>query len=142
MDVLNNILFWLHLTGLALGGAATFGIPIVGSKMMTATAETRPLLFSITHGLSTIGRAGLATLIVTGPLMVWLKFGGMTGFTWWFTAKMVLVVLLLVVVIASGIFASRAEKGDVAAAKRLPVLGISGIVLLVLIVLCAVFAFN
>jgi hypothetical protein len=142
VDVLTNILFWLHLTGLARGGAAAFGVPVVGSKMMSATPEARPVLFSITHGLSTLGRAGLGTLIVTGPLIVWLKFGGTAGFTWWFWLKMVLVVLLLIVVITSGIFGGRAEKGDVAAAKQLPMLGMAGMGVLVLIVLSAVFAFN
>jgi uncharacterized membrane protein len=142
MDIVNNILFWLHLTGLALGGAATFGMPVVGGRMRTATPETRPLLFSISHGLSTIGRAGLGMLIVTGPLLVWLRFGGTAGFTWWFWAKMVLVVLLLVVVIVSGLTAKRAQGGEAAAAQRLPMLGMSGIVLLILIILTAVFAFN
>ncbi len=81
MDILNNLLFWLHLIGLGLGAVASFGLPVVGRQMPTATAETRPTLFKVAEGMSTLGRAGFAILIVTGPLLVWLKFGGTSGFT-------------------------------------------------------------
>ena len=85
---------------------------------------------------------GLGLLIITGPLMVWLKFGGTEGFTAWFWAKMVLVVLLLVAVIYAGINANAAERGDMAAAKRAPMIGTVAMLLLLGVVLCAVFAFN
>ena len=142
MEIVTNILFWIHLSALSLGGAGAFGLPVVGSMMPTATAETRPTLFKVAKGLSMVSRAGLGLLIITGPLMVWLKFGGTSGFTWWFWAKMVLVVLLLVTVIYAGMNAGRAEKGDMAAAKRAPMVGVAAMVILLLIVLCAVFAFN
>jgi hypothetical protein len=142
MDILNNILFWIHLVSLSLGGAATFGIPVVGSMMPTATAETRPVLFKVADGLSKVSRGGLAGLIITGPLLVWLKFGGTAGFTGWFWAKMVLVVLLLIAVIIAGINAKRAQAGDMAAAKRAPMIGGIAMLLLLGVVLCAVFAFS
>ena len=142
MDILVNLLFWLHLTALAAAGAATFGLPVVGSKMAAATPETRPLLFSIAGQLSMVSRAALGVLIITGPLMVWLKFGGMGGFTWWFTLKMVLVVVLLVSVIFGGILMKRAQGGDREAAGMLPRLGAFNMVLLLGIVLSAVFTFN
>jgi uncharacterized membrane protein len=142
MGILTNILFWIHLSALSLGGAATFGIPVVGRLMPTATNDTRPLLFKVAKGLSTVSRAGLGLLIITGPLMVWLKFGGTEGFTAWFWAKMVLVVLLLVAVIYAGINANAAERGDMAAAKRAPMIGTVAMLLLLGVVLCAVFAFN
>lgn len=142
MDVLNNILFWIHLVSLSLGGVGAFGLPVVGRMMATATAETRPTLFKVAHGLSSVSRAGLGGLIITGPLLVWLKFGGTAGFTTWFWAKMVLVVLLIVVVVWAGINAKRAEGGDMAAAKRAPMIGGLAMLLLLGVVLSAVFAFN
>lgn len=142
MPIFVNILFWIHLVSLSLGGAATFGIPVVGTMMPGATAETRPTLFKVAHGLSNISRVGLALLIITGPLMVWLKFGGTAGFNNWFWAKMVFVVLLLITVIYAGINAGRAEKGDMAAAKRAPMIGMTAMVLLLAVVFCAVFTFN
>lgn len=142
MDILVNILFWIHLTALALGGAAAFGIPVVGSRMASATAETRPLLFSLADNLSKLGRAAIGTLIITGPLIVWLKFHGTGSLNGWFWAKMVLVVLLLIAVIYAGINAKRAEGGDMAAAQRAPMIGMTAAGLFVLVILCAVFAFG
>lgn len=142
MEILNNLLLWLHLTALAMGGAASFGMPFVGNQMSKATPETRPVLFAVAHGLSTVSRAGFAILIITGPLLIWLKFGGVSGFTWWFSLKMVLVVLLLIDVIYLGMLMKRVEHGDAGAAGMMPRLGALGTVLLLGIVLSAVFAFN
>ena len=142
MDIVNNLLFWLHLVALALGGVAAFGIPVVGSRMASVDVVSRPLLFSIVEGLSTVGRVGFGILIVTGPLLIWLKYGGMAGFTIWFTLKMVFVIILLVSVIASGVLGKRAQHGDMSVLPWLPRLGILNVVALLAIVLCAVFAFN
>lgn len=142
MDVLIDILFWIHLVSLGLGGAAAFGLPVVGSKMAGANAETRPLLFSIGHGLSTVGRAGIGLLIITGPLMIWLKFGGFANLNTWFWVKMVLVVLLLGVVIYAGINAKKAEAGDQEAAMRAPRIGMTATALFVLIIGSAVLTFG
>ena len=116
MDVIVNLLFWIHLVAIALGGAASFGIPVVGSRMPTATDETRPLLFELMDGLSKVGRLAIGLLIVTGPLLIWLKYGGAAALSAWFSLKMVLVVVLLVGIIYSGINGKRAEQGDMTAA--------------------------
>ena len=142
MDYVNSVLFWIHLVALALGGVAAFGIPVVGSKMPTATAETRPVLFAIVEGLSRIGRIGLGLLILTGPLLVWLKYGGTSGFNVWFWVKMVLVVILLGIVIFAGINGKRAQGGDMEAAKRSPQIGMASIVTFLLVVAAAVLAFD
>ncbi len=142
MDILNNLLFWLHLIGLGLGAVASFGLPVVGRQMPTATAETRPTLFKVAEGMSTLGRAGFAILIVTGPLLVWLKFGGTSGFTAWFWAKMILVVILLAIVIFAGINAKRAEGGDREAGTRAGMIGMAALVVYLGVILCAVFAFS
>ena len=142
MDYLNSVLFWLHLVALALGGVASFGIPVVGSKLASASPETRPLLFSIVEGLSRIGRAGFGLLIVTGPLLVWLKYGGTGGFTFWFWVKMVLVLILLGLIIFAGTNGRRAQGGDVAAAKRAPMIGMASMLTFLLVVAAAVLAFD
>jgi uncharacterized membrane protein len=143
MDIVNELLFWLHLIGLGLGATAAFGIAVVGSRMGAAAPEQRPLLFSVTERLSMLGRIGFGTLIVTGPLIAWLKYENEYGaFGPWFIAKMVTVVLLLASVIASGVLGGRAQGGDVGAAQTLPRLGMLNIVLLVLIVLFAVLTFD
>ncbi|MDR3471553.1 MAG: hypothetical protein P4M09_07660 [Devosia sp.] len=142
MYIIASLLFWIHLIAVAMGGVAAFGIPVVGSRMPGATAETRPLLFSLVDSLSKVGRAAMALLIVTGPLIVWLRYGGTGGFSFWFWIKMVLVVVLLAGVIYAGINGKRAEKGDMTAAQRAPMLGMFTAATFVLIILTAVFAFN
>lgn len=142
MDILINLLFWLHFIGLGLGAVASFGLPVVGAQMPTATNETRPTLFKVSNGLTRLGRIGFGTLIVTGPLLFWLKWNGTAPAMTWFIAKMVFVVLLLILVIVAGITSKRAQGGDREAGKRMPMLSMIGIALLLCVILCAVFAFN
>jgi putative membrane protein len=142
MEVLNNLLLWVHFIGLAMGGAATFGIPMVAAQMAGAGPEARPALLKAMMAISKVSRAGLGALIVTGLLLVWLKFGGASGFTWWFWLKMALVVALIAAVVYAGINAKAAAGGDAAAARRGPRIGMVSLVLLLGIVLSAVFAFN
>jgi uncharacterized membrane protein len=110
--------------------------------MATATPELRPLLQTIMKGLSSVGRAGIGLLIVSGPLLIWLKYGGFEGVSVWFWVKMVLVLGLLGGVIFGGIMMKRAMSGDVAAAKRGPLIGMANTGLFLLIVLSAVLAFD
>jgi len=142
VEILVNLLFWIHIVAIALGGAASFGIPVVGSRMPTASPEVRPLLFSLMDGLSRLGRVAMGLLIVTGPLILWLKYGGAAALSAWFSVKMVLVVVLLVSVIFAGINGKRAERGDTVALQRAPMIGMFTSAVFVLVLLSAVFAFN
>jgi putative copper export protein len=142
MGVWYPILFWLHMVALAAGGVAAFGLPIIGSQMRTATAESRPLLFKIMDRMSNVGRVAIALLIITGPVLFFYQWQGTAPSMTAFITKMVLVVLLLIVVILAGINGKRAEHGDMAAAKRSPVLGMTAAALFVLIILAAAFAFK
>ena len=141
MDTVNNLLLWVHLISLGLGGVASFGIPVVASRLPSAAPETRPLLLQVMKGLSTVGRAGLGLLIVTGPLLVWLKYGGTDGLNTWFWAKMVLVVLLLGGVIYAGTLLKRTVAGGPPSPQSAPI-GMINTVLFLAIVLMAVFAFE
>ena len=141
MDIVNDLLFWLHLSSLALTGAAAFGLPVVGSRMPTATPEMRPTLFKIMHGLSTVGRTGIGILIVTGPLMLWLKYGWVAP-NEWFWIKMVLLIGLLAGIIYGGILLKRSEGGDMASAKLSPQVGRVNMLLFLGIVLSAVLSFQ
>jgi putative membrane protein len=142
VDILNSVLFWIHLVALAVGGAAVFGLPVVGSRVAKATPEMRPVLFGIANQISSMGRAALITLIISGPLLVWLKFGGTEGFTYWFSVKMVLVLILVVLVVYAGINAKRAQGGDMAAAKRAPQLSMIAVVVYLCVIGAAVLNFG
>ncbi|MEO6394350.1 MAG: hypothetical protein ABIO40_00385 [Devosia sp.] len=141
MEYLLPFLFWVHLLSLAIGGAAVFGIPIVASKVGGATPEFRPTLFSIATQLSSIGRVAFALLIVSGPLLFWLKYGSVAPNPW-FWVKMALVALLLVLIIYSGINAKKAQGGDMAAAKLGPQLSMISVAAYLLVIASAVLTFD
>lgn len=142
MTIVVDLLFWIHLISLGLGGVAVFGMPIVGARVASATPEMRPVLFGIADRFSMIGRGALGTLIVTGILMFWLAWNFTAPSMTWFGLKMLFVVILLGIVIYGGITAKRAQSGDMAAARRMPMLSMAGIVTFVLIILSAVFTFE
>jgi putative membrane protein len=142
MDYLVPFLFWVHLLSLAVGGAAVFGIPIVGSRVPAAAPEFRPVLFGIANQLSSIGRAALVLLLISGPLMVWLKYGGVSGLGTWFWVKMALVAILVALVAYAGMNAKKAQGGDMAAAKLAPQLSQIAVGLYLLVIASAVLTFG
>src|SRR5258707_201450 len=91
MHILTNLLLWLHFIGIGLAVGGGIGLAQVGPKLVTASVDQRGLWWPLETFFSRIGAAGLIILLVTGPLMVWLKFGGPGGFTGWFWTKMALV---------------------------------------------------
>ena len=142
MDILVNILLWLHFMGLALGIGGGIALAFVGPRLIAATAGERDLLWTFEKFFGRVGGGGLIVLLITGPLMVWLKFGGTAGFTWWFSVKMVLVALAVIGVGTHQWAGARFHRGD---ASAVPLLFIGGRVAgasMVLAMLCAVFAFN
>jgi putative membrane protein len=142
MDILINVLLWLHLLGLVMGGGALIGGAIVARLLPTATGDQRSGYFGLAGVLSSIGRAGLAVLIVTGPLMLWLKWGGHAPSDTWFMVKMVLVVIVIVGVVVNGLAFKRVRNGDATAAGLAMQSRVVTSVALALVVLAAVFAFN
>lgn len=142
MTIVSLLLFWVHLSALALGGAAVFSLPAVDFWLAGPGAGQEAAGFALMRRLAAMGRAAYGILIVTGPLIAWLRFGGFAGFNAWFGAKMIFVVLLLITMIAQGIFARRAATGDTRARGMLRQIEFINIAVLLLIVLCAVLAFN
>ena len=141
MAAISVILLWLHLMAIALAGASVFGIPVVGRVMRAASADAKPMLMGLARRLSMLGRGAVLVLIVTGPLLLWVKYAGGAGLPVWFQIKMLLVVLLVANVILSGINGKRMARGDSVAAARAPMLGVASMVFLTLTVLFAVLSF-
>lgn len=135
------ILVWLHLMAIALAGASVFGIPVVGRVMQSASADARPMLMGLARRLSMLGRGAVLVLIVTGPLLLWVKYDGMADLPVWFHLKLLVVVLLVANVILSGINGKRMARGDSTAAARAPLFGVASIVFLTLTVLLAAMSF-
>ena len=142
MEVFNSLLLWLHLLGLAMGGGALIGTNVLAMVGSATPAEQRPALLPVGGVLTAIGRAAIGLLIVTGPLMLWLKWGGHTPSDAWFGIKMLFVVILIVGIIMSSIGLKRITQGNAAGAAlaRQGRLIASGA--LVIVVLAAAFTFG
>jgi protoporphyrinogen IX oxidase len=142
MNIVVNLLFWLHLLALVGGGGSAVAMPIIGSKLATADGSTRQTLFEIAGRISKASRGALGGLIVTGILLFWLKWNFSAPSMIWFGIKMALVLVLLGAVIVGGINFKKAQQGNGAAARTAMLAGrISGLAL-VGVILAAVFAFS
>jgi protoporphyrinogen IX oxidase len=141
MDVFVNLLFWLHFIGLGMGVGGGVALSLTGPRLKTAMGSQLDLVWTMEVAFSRVATIGIAILLVTGPLMVWLKFGGFAGFTWWFGLKMGFVGLA-VVGAALHEWAGRRYR---AGRGRYQLMEISGRLAggsMIAAILCAVFAFN
>ena len=142
MEILNSFLFWVHLAGLSLGGAAAFGLPVVGAQMASATPEGRVSLVKALMTISKLGSAGLGLLILSGLVMIWSKFGGPAAMLPVFWAKIVVVVGFIGLIAFSRRNGAKAMAGDRDAAMLQPTLGKISIAVLLVIILLAVLSFS
>jgi len=139
--ILALLLFVIHILAFVAGGANSVVMPIIGSRMATATPETRQTLIGIAGALANTGKFALATLLVTGVLVLWLKWNWVIPNPW-FWAKMGFVVLMIVFISLNEATTKRAQPGDPEAARRSKMFGqLTGLSFLG-VVLSAVFAFN
>jgi len=133
---------WLHLLGLVAGLGGGISNSQIGPAIGTATAETRPTLWKLHHAMSRIATTGLIVMLVTGPLLVWMRYSNLSALTPWFWVKMGFVLMLLVSIAITVRAAKQVEAGDVAATKTMMVAGrVSGLVSTAT-VLIAVIAFG
>jgi putative membrane protein len=141
MDIVFNALLWLHIIALVVGGTNSVAMPVIGSRMPTATPDMRATLFAIGERLSTFGKGAMVVLLITGPLMLWIRYGWAVP-NFWFWIKMALIVVMLVTISLSSVNAKKAQQGDMAAGKKAGEFGrITGIAFAG-VLLAAVFAFS
>lgn len=140
--LLTTLLLWLHFIGVGLGMGGGIALSQVGPRLIAAPPDDRTLLWQLEVFFSRIGAAGLATLLFSGPLLLWLKFGGPKGLGWWFAAKMVFVFVAFVGVGLHEWAGRRFRQGD---EKAVPMMFFGGRMAglgIVLAMLCATFTFN
>jgi hypothetical protein len=142
MNTLINALIFIHFMGLAMGFAGGIAMSQVGPRLAAATAERREEMWPLATTLTRIALVGLVILLVTGPLVLWLKFNGPGGLTAWFWAKMAFVGAGVATIGLTESAKARFKRGDEAAARLMNATGTATGILLTLAVLCAVFAFN
>ena len=142
MDVVINLLIFVHIVAFVAGGSNSVVGPVIGARMAAATPEQRAGYVGVMNRLGQVGKVAMATLLITGPLVMFLKYGGLGGASIWFWIKMVLVAVMLAAVIYGGIQFKASLSGDMAAGQRAAIAHrITGLAFLG-VLLSAVFAFS
>ena len=110
MDVAFSLLLIAHLVGLMLVAAAF--LPLLGMMGQGGVAPQTNRL------LTRFGHYGIIVLLLSGPLMFWVRYGSLGGVSHWFWAKMAFVVLLAAGVVMSAVSARKMRAGDTSATAR------------------------
>lgn len=142
MDVVNNVLIWVHIIAFIAGGSNSVVGPVIGGRMASATAEQKAGYFAVMNTLSQVGKVAMATLLITGPLIMFLKYGGFGSASIWFWIKMVLVAVMLAAIIYGGIQFKKSQGGDAEAGQRADMAHKLTALAFLGVLLSAVFAFN
>ena len=142
MGVTVNILLWIHIAALVAGGSNSVVGPVIGARLGRATPDAKAAYLGVLGTLSKVGKVAMVALLITGPLILWLRYGGLGGASVWFWVKMALIVVLLASIIIGEINFKKEQAGDVAAAKVADLAHkISGVAFAG-VLLAAVLAFN
>ena len=142
MDIVINLLIWVHIIAFVVGGSNSVVGPIIGARMASATPDARAGYVGVMQAMSQAGKVAMGALLITGPLILWLRYGGLAGASIWFWIKMVLVVVMLAAIIYGGINFKKSLGGDAEAGRRAGVAHrITGLAFLG-VLLSAVFAFS
>jgi uncharacterized membrane protein len=118
MDGLISILIIVHIIAFLTGGSNSVVGPVIERRLATATPDIRDTLFGVMNTLAQVGKVSMVASLVTGPLILYLKYGGLAGAGGWFWLKMVLIVVMLVAIVYGGIQFKRLQGGDASAAER------------------------
>ena len=136
--VIGLLLFFVHVVAFVAGGANSVVMPIIGAKMATATPELRGNLMDVALRLAKVGKVAMGTLLVTGVLVLWLKWNWVVP-NLWFWVKMAGIVLMIVFITLN----ERTQKaGGPDAPRRSRMFGQLTALSFALVILAAVFAFN
>lgn len=141
MDIaltLGLVLFFVHIVAFVAGGANSVVMPILGTKMATATPQLRAEYMDVAHRLAKVGKWAMVTLLVTGVLVLWLKWNFIVPNAW-FWVKMIGIVAMLVFI---GLNEANAKKTDADAPRRSKLFGQLTAVAFAVVIFSAVFAFN
>jgi uncharacterized membrane protein len=134
LDVAFSLLLIAHLVGLMLVAAAF--LPLLGMMGQGGVAPQTNRL------LTRFGHYGIIVLLLSGPLMIWVRYGSLDGVSHWFWAKMAFVVLLAAGIVMSAVSARKMRAGDSSATARVRLGRIVAVASLLAIVVFAVLAFN
>jgi putative membrane protein len=137
-----KLLLWVHLIALAMGLGGGLGMSQVGPRLVAAAPDQREPWWPLAKVFSHVSAIGLVLLLITGPLLLWLKFGDFQQANVWFQAKLGLVVIAIITTGLTKWGLARLKRGDEAGGKLMSVTGpLTGLTVLA-VALSAVFAFG
>jgi hypothetical protein len=139
--VIGLILFIVHIVAFIVGGANAVVMPVLGPRLAAAGPEVRGSLMPVAEHLSRMGKYAMATLLVSGVLVLWLKWNW-TVPNLWFWVKMAGVAAMLVFIGLNEVNTKKARGGDAGAGKRAAQFGQMTAIAFLVVVVAAVFAFN
>ena len=142
MDILNQILLFLHFVGLTLGFSVSFANMVMGGLIAKAAPQEKGVLGRFPPLMSRLGTIGLVLLWVTGLTLVFTKWNGFAILPWQFHVKLSAVVLLTITVAVIHRVERLVQKGDTAAAAKLESLGKVAMLLAMTALLFAVLTFD
>jgi uncharacterized membrane protein len=137
-----DIVLFLHLLGLMMGAGGGFGSMIVMRGALNIPPEQAAPVRSLGPALGRFSTIGLILMLITGPALVSMKYGGFGGLPSLFWVKMIFVVSLTLAAITLELTYASVKRGNMEAAKRLPALGPWAGLSSLLAVLFAVLAFH
>jgi putative membrane protein len=136
------LLFAVHILAFVAGGANGVLMPILGTKLATATPEARGQLVDVAEKVAKVGKVAMVTLLVSGVLVLWLKWNWVAPQPLWFWLKMAGVVAMLAFISLNEMNAKKARAGDAEAGKRSQMFGKLTSLAFLVVVVSAVFSFN
>ncbi|MDB5542220.1 MAG: hypothetical protein JWQ89_3947 [Devosia sp.] len=141
MLIVGSILFFIHIVALVAGGANSVVMPIVGARLATATPDLRAGFLDLAEQLAKVGKVAMGTLLLSGILMLWLRWDWVVPSAW-FWVKMLGIVAMIVFISLNEMNAKKARSGDRDAGKRSKMFGQLTAVAFGVVILAAVFTFG
>ena len=142
MHALIIVLFWLHFIGIAMGLGGGIALSQIIPRLVAAPPAEREALDTLQAVMSRVTVAGLVLLLITGPLLLWLRFGSFALMPVWFWIKMLFVATLVIGVFTNKWAARRFGAGESRYVSLMVIGGRFAGVSAVLAMLFAVMAFN
>ncbi|MEP0323621.1 hypothetical protein [Bauldia litoralis] len=131
-----------HFLGLAMGFAAGFGNMVMMGLIAKAKAADAVVLSRFPPAIARVSNIGLVLLWITGVILVLIRWNGLASLSVMFWIKMVAVVALTGLAIVMHRLMGRARKGDIRAARQMPLLGRLAGVSALMALIFAVLAFH
>ena len=143
MAIVNSLLLAAHLTGLAMIVGATLVLWRAGGVL--ARGEASPGMTRLGKRVIALGDIGLALNWISGPVMIFTKYGGFGAFVAlgpWFWLKLAFVVALSGMLGVAGGNFRRASAGPAEAGNRVERTGAIAALCALGVIVAAVFTFG